>query len=63
MSAIAPVSSFRLVKPLRTLIVDDEPAAIRRLVRLCTALPTLSVVATVADGTAAVDLLQTRDRP
>ena len=50
-----------MVKPLRTLIVDDEPAAIRRLVRLCTALPAVSVVATADDGTTALHLMQTID--
>lgn len=38
-----------MAEPLRTLIVDDEPAAVRRLMRLCEQIPALSVVAT-ADG-------------
>ncbi|WP_379923636.1 LytR/AlgR family response regulator transcription factor [Erythrobacter sp. R86502] len=42
---------------LRTVIVDDEPAAIRRLVRLCAALPVVEVIATASDGTTALDLL------
>lgn len=42
---------------LRTLIVDDEPAAIRRLVRLCAALPIVEVVATASDGATALDIL------
>lgn len=48
-----------MVKPLRTLIVDDEPAAIRRLNRLCAALPSITVVGTADDGTAALELLRT----
>lgn len=48
-----------MAEPLRTLIVDDEPAAIRRLVRQCAALPAVSVVATADDGTAALHLLRT----
>ncbi len=39
-----------MAKPLRTLIVDDEPAAIRRLVRLCETLPAVTVVATADSG-------------
>ncbi len=42
---------------LRTLIVDDEPAAIRRLVRLCAALPVVEVIATASDGATALDKL------
>ncbi len=38
-----------MAEPLRTLVVDDEPAAVRRLARLCEAEPGLSLVAT-ADG-------------
>lgn len=40
---------FRVAEPLRTLVVDDEPAAVRRLARLCEADPALALVAT-ADG-------------
>lgn len=42
---------------LRTLIVDDEPAAIRRLVRLCEALPSVTVVATADGGAEALAIL------
>ena len=35
---------------LRTLIVDDEPLAIERLVMLCSHLPSLSLVGTAFDG-------------
>lgn len=42
---------------MRTLIVDDEPAAIRRLVRLCEAQPDLEIVATASDGLAALAVL------
>ena len=48
-----------MAEPLRTLIVDDEPAAIRRLSRLCEALPAVSVAATADDGTAALAVLRT----
>jgi two-component system response regulator AlgR len=43
--------------PLRTLIVDDEPAAIRRLARLCEPLPDVTIVATASDGSAALAAL------
>lgn len=48
-----------MAEPLRTMIVDDEPAAVRRLVRLCDALPAVAVVATAGDGTTAFELLHT----
>ena len=48
-----------MIEPLRTLVVDDEPAAVRRLVRLCDALPAVAVVATADDGATALALLQT----
>lgn len=35
---------------MRTLIVDDEPLAVERLVALCSALPDLSIVGTASDG-------------
>lgn len=46
-----------MAERLRTLIVDDEPAAVRRLVRLCADLPVLEVVATAGDGIEALDIL------
>lgn len=46
-----------MAEPLRTLIVDDEPAAIRRLVRLCEALPAIEVIATAGDGDEALAIL------
>lgn len=42
---------------LRILIVDDEPAAVRRLVRLCEAMPDVRVVATAAGGLEALAVL------
>lgn len=47
-----------MAEPLRTLIVDDEPAAVRRLVRLCEALPSVAVVATAGDGADALEVLE-----
>ncbi len=35
---------------MRTLIVDDEPLAVERLVALCSALPDISIVGTASDG-------------
>ncbi len=46
-----------MADPLRTLIVDDEPAAVRRLARLCEALPSVAVVAGAGDGIAALRIL------
>lgn len=46
-----------MAKRLRTLIVDDEPAAIRRLVRLCEAQPPVEIVATAGDGIEALGVL------
>jgi DNA-binding LytR/AlgR family response regulator len=43
-------------KPLRTLIVDDEPLAIERLVTLCSALPSVRIVGTASDGLEALGL-------
>lgn len=48
-----------MAERLRTLIVDDEPAAIRRLARLCDPLLAVDVVATASDG---VEALATLDR-
>ncbi|GAA0731878.1 LytR/AlgR family response regulator transcription factor [Sphingomonas japonica] len=42
---------------MRTLIVDDEPAAIRRLVRLCEKMPSIEVAATANDGGKALAML------
>ncbi|WP_174293500.1 LytR/AlgR family response regulator transcription factor [Sphingomonas bacterium] len=42
---------------LRVLVVDDEPAAIRRLVRLCEALPDIQIAATASDGQEALAVL------
>ncbi|MEG3123389.1 LytR/AlgR family response regulator transcription factor [Sphingomonas sp. GB1N7] len=39
-----------MAERLKTLIVDDEPAAVRRLVRLCEAIPSIEIVATANDG-------------
>ncbi len=41
---------------LRTLIVDDEPLAIERLVMLCAHVPSLSLVGTASDGEIALRL-------
>lgn len=41
---------------LRTLIVDDEPLAIERLVMLCAHIPGLSLVGTASDGEIALRL-------
>ncbi len=43
-----------MLKPLRALIVDDEPAARRRLALLCADLAGLAVVGEAADGEAAL---------
>ncbi len=44
-------------KPLRTLIVDDEPLAVERLQVLCADLDTINVVGTASDGAAALRLI------
>lgn len=41
---------------LRTLIVDDEPLAIERLIMLCAHVPSLSLVGTASDGEIALRL-------
>jgi len=41
---------------LRTLIVDDEPLAIERLIMLCSHVPSLSLVGTASDGEIALRL-------
>lgn len=43
---------------LRTLIVDDEPAAVRRLERLCADIAGVTVVGSTTDGLAALDILE-----
>lgn len=50
-----------MTKPLRTLLVDDEPLAVERLQILCARVPGLQLVGTATDGQAAlrmVDALQ-----
>lgn len=44
-------------KPLRTLIVDDEPLAVERLQVLCAELDAINVVGTASDGAAALRLV------
>ncbi len=39
-----------MVEPLRTLIVDDEPLAIERMVSLCSEIPGVEVVDSACDG-------------
>ncbi len=41
---------------LRTLIVDDEPLAVERLIALCAPLPNIAIVATASDGLEALRL-------
>ncbi len=43
-----------MTEVLRILVVDDEPLAIDRLMRLCDRLPGVAVVGTAADGEAAL---------
>src|SRR5277367_2031135 len=45
-------------RPLRTLIVDDEPLAIERLQILCSRIAGLSLVGTAADGAGALRLIE-----
>lgn len=45
-------------RPIRTLIVDDEPLAVERMQVLCAALPAISVVGTASDGAAALRLIE-----
>jgi two-component system response regulator AlgR len=45
-------------KPLRTLLVDDEPLAIERLQILCARLPGLHLAGTASDGAAALRLVE-----
>ncbi len=45
-------------KPLRTLIVDDEPLAVERTQVICASLEEISVVGTASDGAAALRLVE-----
>jgi two-component system response regulator AlgR len=45
-------------RPLRTLIVDDEPLAVERLQVVCASMDDVSVVGTAADGASALRLIQ-----
>jgi two-component system, LytTR family, response regulator AlgR len=45
-------------KPLRTLIVDDEPLAIERLQILCARIAGISLIGTATDGAGALRLMQ-----
>lgn len=45
-------------RPLRTLIVDDEPLAVERMQVICARLPELAVVGTASDGAAALRLVE-----
>lgn len=45
-------------RPLRTLIVDDEPLAIERLQILCAQTPGIALVGTAQDGEAALRLIE-----
>ena len=45
-------------KPLRALIVDDEPLAIERMQIISAKIPELQVVGTASDGAAALRLVE-----
>jgi two-component system response regulator AlgR len=45
-------------RPLRTLIVDDEPLAVERMQVICARVPELAVVGTASDGAAALRLVE-----
>ena len=45
-------------RPLRTLIVDDEPLAVERMQVICAKLPELAVIGTASDGAAALRLIE-----
>jgi len=45
-------------KPLRTLLVDDEPLAVERLQILCARVPGLQLVGTATDGQAALRMVE-----
>ncbi|MFM5886644.1 MAG: LytR/AlgR family response regulator transcription factor [Novosphingobium sp.] len=44
--------------PLRTLVVDDEPLALERMLHICRDLPAVAVVGTAQDGTAALAAIE-----
>lgn len=46
------------IKPLRTLLVDDEPLAVERLQILCARVPGLQLVGTATDGQAALRMVE-----
>ena len=46
------------LKPLTTLIVDDEPLAIERLQLLCARQPEINLIGTASDGEAALRLTE-----
>ena len=46
------------LKPLTTLIVDDEPLAIERLQLLCARQPDINLIGTASDGEAALRLTE-----
>ena len=45
-------------KPLRTLIVDDEPLAVERIQVICANLDAINVIGTASDGAAALRLVE-----
>lgn len=45
-------------KPLRTLLVDDEPLAIERMQILCAQIPGIDLIGTAQDGEAALRLVE-----
>lgn len=45
-------------KPLRTLIVDDEPLAVERIQVICASLDAINVIGTASDGAAALRLVE-----
>ncbi|MGI4746908.1 MAG: LytR/AlgR family response regulator transcription factor [Janthinobacterium lividum] len=49
-------------QPLRTLIVDDEELAVRRLAVLCAEIPGVDIVGTESDGARAIEAIK-RHRP
>jgi two-component system response regulator AlgR len=51
-------STYVSGRPLRTLIVDDEPLAVERMQVICARLPELAVVGTASDGAAALRLVE-----
>lgn len=47
-----------MTEPLRTIIVDDEPLAVERMMTLCRAEPGLSVIGTAQNGRHALSLIK-----